>query len=145
MQLALYDTERLLTPPDDPARIARLAFAAGRAAERLGDVTGALERYQATLDADPEHAHALRGLRRLRLSVLEGQRDPALLAIVDREIAAAAPAEKRGLVGIKAELALAAGEEEAARAAYGAILAEQPGDLGALTGLVDSGGLGQRR
>src|SRR5262249_433904 len=32
-QLALYDTERLLSSPDDPARMSMLAFAAGRVAE----------------------------------------------------------------------------------------------------------------
>ncbi|HEX4459041.1 MAG TPA: hypothetical protein VIA18_13785, partial [Polyangia bacterium] len=116
-------------------RAARLAFAAGRTAERLGDTAAARERYQAALELDPEHAHALRGLRRLRLGE-PGPREP-LLTLIDREIARAAHAEKRGLVGIKAEVALSGGEEPVARAAYAAILEEQPGDLSALTGLVD--------
>ncbi len=134
-QLALYDTERLLVPVDEPARVARLAFAAGRTAERLGEFAAARERYHAALDVDPEHAHALRGLRRLRMGE-PGPREP-LLTLLDREIARAAPGEKRGLIGIKAEVALSGGEEPVARAAYAAILEEQPGDLSALTGLVD--------
>src|SRR5262249_20230128 len=82
-QLALYDTERLLSPADQPARVAQLAFAAGRVAEKLGDVGGAIERYEAALEADPKHAHALRGLRRLRLA--DGKREP-VLGMLDREI-----------------------------------------------------------
>ena len=133
-QLALYDTERLLSPADQPARVAQLAFAAGRVAERLGDVGGAIERYEAALEAEPKHAHALRGLRRLRLA--DGKREP-VLGILDREIAEASPAERRGLHAIRAELALALGDRDVARASYEAILKEQPDDLGALSGLVD--------
>jgi tetratricopeptide (TPR) repeat protein len=133
-QLALYDTERLLAPADDRAHVARLAYAAGRVAERLGDVGGALERYQAALEADPQHAHALRGLRRLRLA--DGKREP-VLGMIDREIERAAMAERRGLIALKAELALALGDRELAGAAYDAILKEQADDLGALGGQLD--------
>ncbi|MGZ3439216.1 MAG: hypothetical protein ACXVDD_06860, partial [Polyangia bacterium] len=133
-QLALYDTERLLTPADQSARVAQLAFAAGRVAERLGDVGGAIERYETALDADPKHAHALRGLRRLRLA--DGKREP-VLGMIEREIAEASPAEKRGLHAIRAELALALGDRDVARVSYEAILKEQPDELAALSGLVD--------
>ena len=133
-QLALYDTERLLTPNDEPGRVARLAHAAGRIAERLGDVAAAIERYEAAIEAEPNHAHALRGLRRLRLA--DGKREP-VLQLLEREIAQAAPGEKRGLFAWRAELALAMGERDAARSAFGSILIEQPGDLGALSGLCD--------
>ncbi|HEY2748010.1 MAG TPA: tetratricopeptide repeat protein [Polyangia bacterium] len=133
-QLALYDTERLLSPADQPARVAQLAFAAGRVAEKLGDVGGALERYEAALEAEPKHAHALRGLRRLRLA--DGKREP-VVGLLEREIAEASPAEKRGLYAMRGELALALGDREVARASYEAILKEQADDLGALSGLVD--------
>jgi tetratricopeptide (TPR) repeat protein len=133
-QLAFYDTERLLSPADKPARLAQLAFTAGRIAEKLGDVGGAIERYEVALEADPKHAHALRGLRRLRLA--DGKREP-VLGMLDREIEQAAVAERRGLHAIRAELALALGDRDIARSSYEAILIEQPDDLGALTGLVD--------
>ena len=111
-----------------------LAFAAGRIAEKLGDVGGAIERYEAALEAEPKHAHALRGLRRLRLA--DGKREP-VLGMLDRELELASPAEKRGLHAVRAELALALGDRDVARASYEAILKEQADDLGALTGLVD--------
>ncbi len=133
-QLALYDTERLLSPADQPARVAQLAFAAGRIAEKLADVGGAIERYEAALEAEPKHAHALRGLRRLHLA--DGKREP-VLGMLDREIAEASPAERRGLHALRAELALALGDRDVARASYDAILQEQGDDLGALLGLVD--------
>ena len=133
-QLALYDTERLLSSADKPERVAQLAFAAGRIAEKLADVGGAIERYEAALDADPKHAHALRGLRRLHLA--DGKREP-VLGLLDREIADASPAERRGLHAVRAELALALGDRELAHASYDAIVKEQADDLGALSGLVD--------
>ena len=54
-QLALYDTERLLEP-DEPARVGAAGVRGGAVAERLGDVGGAIERYEAALEADPTHA-----------------------------------------------------------------------------------------
>ena len=133
-QLALYDTERLLSPSEQPGRVAQLAFAAGRVAEKLGDVGGAIERYEAALQANPRHAHALRGLRRLRLA--DGKREP-VLGLIDREIAEASGQEARGLHAIRAELALALGDRDVARTSYEAMLEAQPADLGALSGLVD--------
>ncbi|MDB4965306.1 MAG: hypothetical protein JWN44_995 [Myxococcales bacterium] len=133
-QLAFYDTERLLSSSESPARVAQLAFAGGRVAEKLGDVGGAIERYEAALEAEPKHAHALRGLRRLRLA--DGKREP-VLGMLDREIDQAAASEKRGLHAVRAELALALGDRDVARASYDAILQAQPDDLGALTGLCD--------
>jgi cellulose synthase operon protein C len=133
-QLGLYDTERLLTPSEDKARVARLSHAAGRIAEKLGDVAGAIERYEAALEADPHHAHALRGLRRLRLA--DGKREP-VLQLLEREIAGAAAGEKRGLHAWRAELALALGDREVARAEYDAMLALDGQDLVALSGLCD--------
>jgi tetratricopeptide (TPR) repeat protein len=133
-QLAFFDSECQLVPADDPGRAARLAFAAGRVAEQLGDSESAIERYLAVLKADPQHLAALRALRRLRLA--EGKRDVAL-HMIDLEIEHAAPAEQRGLYAVRAELALAAGEVELAAASYQQILVDQPNDLGALTGLCD--------
>ena len=98
---------------DKPARVAELAFAAGRIAEKLGDVGGAIERYEAALEADAKHAHALRGLRRLRLA--DGKREP-VLGLLDREIEQHRAAEKRGLYAVRAELALALGDRDVARA-----------------------------
>ena len=72
-------------PPTSRRAVAQLAFAAGRIAEQLGDVGGAIERYEAALEAEPRHGHALRGLRRLRLA--DGKREP-VLGMLDREIAA---------------------------------------------------------
>ena len=124
-----------MSPADKPARVAQLAFAAGRIAEKLGDVGGAIERYEAALEAEPTHAHALRGLRRLRLA--DGKREP-VLGMLDREIAEASSRERRGLHAIRAELALALGDRDVgARLLRGDPRRSSRDDLGALSGLVD--------
>ena len=132
-QLALYDTERLLKAEDAP-RAARLACAAGRVCEQLGDLDGAEERYEAALELDSSAPIALRGLRRVRLATGKSDR---VVAMLEREIEKSSPAEKRALEAIKAELHLQRGDRDLAREAFRDILEQRPDDLGAALGLAD--------
>jgi tetratricopeptide (TPR) repeat protein len=131
-QLALLDTERLLCA--DAPRAALLAYGGARLAERLGDVAGAQERYEAATELDPTFGPALRGIRKLRL--VEGKPDVAA-NLVDREIERAGKAERPGLISLRAELALASGDREQARRLFKKLLEELPGDVGAALGLCD--------
>ena len=132
-QLALYDTERLLKA-EDAARAARLACAAGRVCEQLGDLDGAEERYEAALELDMGAPVALRGLRRVRLASGKSDR---VVAMLEREVEKASPAEKRALEAIKAELHLQRGDRDLAREAFRDILEQRPDDLGAALGMAD--------
>jgi tetratricopeptide (TPR) repeat protein len=131
-QLALLDTERLLCA--DAQRAALLAYGGARLAERLGDLAGAQERYEAATELDPTFGPALRAIRKLRLG--EGKPDVAA-NLVDREIERAGKAERPGLMSLRAELALALGDRDQARRLFGKLLEELPGDLGAALGLCD--------
>jgi tetratricopeptide (TPR) repeat protein len=134
-ELHWYEAERQSTAADHPERIAMLAHAGARVAEKMGDRTAAVERYQTALAADPQHLPSLRGLRRLYLAY---QRRDEALALLDRELAGTAnPVEARALHAVRAELALALGKRDVAAASYQHILQQVPNDLGALTGLCD--------
>lgn len=130
-QLAFFDTERIL---QEPPRAAKLAYAAGRVCEKLGDDDAAIERYEAALEADPGSQMALRALRKLRLR--KGESDK-VLAMLDREKERATAQEKRALDGLRAELSLARGDRDLAREAYEDLLEQRPDDPGAALGLVD--------
>jgi tetratricopeptide (TPR) repeat protein len=133
-QLALTDTERLLC--QDTVRSAQLACLAARLCEKLDDPAGALERYQAALEQDAGSATALRGLRRVRLASDAPPVDQ-VVAMLDREIEAAALGEKRGLMALKAELHLSRGDRDLANEAYLDVLEMRPDDLGAALALCD--------
>ncbi|HEY7955493.1 MAG TPA: tetratricopeptide repeat protein [Polyangia bacterium] len=132
-QLALYDTERLLE--QDGVRAARLACAAARAAERLGDAGGARERYQAALEHDSSSLPALRGLRRLRLAA--GDELDQVVAMLGRERERSSAVERRALSALEAELHLRRGDRDLAREGFRAIVGERPGELSAALGLCD--------
>ncbi len=132
-QLALLDTERLLC--QESPRAAQLAYTGARLAERLGDVAGAEERYEAATELDPSFGPALRGIRRLRLA--EGKPDVAA-NLVERELERASKGERPGLLSLRAELALALGDRDQARTLFRRLLEELPGDMGAALGLCDA-------
>jgi tetratricopeptide (TPR) repeat protein len=130
-QLALLDTERILC--SDSRRAAHIAHTAARIAEKLGDTAGGVERFETALELDPGFTAPLRGLRRLRAR--EGKRD-VIVGLLEREIERTSGAERRGLVALRADLCLAIGDREGARAGYRVLVADGP-DLGGALGLCD--------
>jgi hypothetical protein len=131
--LGMYDTERLLKS-DDPARAARLGCSAARVCEQLGDLEGAEERYEAALAEDAATPAALRGLRRVRLSLGKSDR---VVTMLEREMEHSSPAEKRALESLRAELHFQRGDRDLAREAWQGILEQRPDDLGAALGMCD--------
>jgi tetratricopeptide (TPR) repeat protein len=131
-QLALLDTERLLAA--DAARAAHLAHAGGRLAERLGDLDGARDRYEAALELDRGFTPPLRALRRIALRA--GKPD-ALPSLLERELERCSAGERPGLLAYRADLCLALGERDGARTGYKQLAAARPDDLGAALGVCD--------
>lgn len=126
-QLLVY--EREIETLDDPAALARLRVEAGRLSERLGDSDRARIHYEEALVADPRLVPAMRGLRRVER--VSGRWHEAVTAL-DAQLPFASKMERRALAAHRADLLMAAGEQDLARVAVGELLDEAPGDVRSL-------------
>lgn len=108
---------------------ASLRLEAGRLAEALGEIEQARNHYDAALLADPRLAAALRGLRRISLDT--GDIDGATRQL-DSELEIAGALERRPLGHYRADLLMAAAEQDLARVAVGEMLDAAPSDVRAL-------------
>lgn len=121
--------EEDLQTTDDREGAATLRLEAGRLAERLGEVERARGHYDAALLADPRLGAALRGLRRIALA--SGDMSTATRQL-DAELEVAGALEKRPLGHYRADLLMAAAEQDLARVAVGEMLDAAPSDVRAL-------------
>ncbi len=108
---------------------ASLRLEAGRLAEALGELEQARNHYDAALLADPRLAAAWRGLRRISLDT--GDIDGATRQL-DSELEIAGALERRPLGHYRADLLMAAAEQDLARVAVGDMLDAAPSDVRAL-------------
>lgn len=125
--LALIEEDLELTGEREDAAMLRLE--AGRLAEALGEGERARNHYESSLLADPRLAAALRGLRRLALE--SGDLGTATRQL-DAELEVAGALERRPLGHYRADLLMAAAEQDLARVAVGEMLDAAPSDVRAL-------------
>lgn len=125
LQLIEEDLETV----DDREGAAALRLEAGRLAERLGEAERARGHYDGAVLADPRLAAALRGLRRIALS--SGDLSGATRQL-DAELEVAGSLERRPLGHYRADLLMAAAEQDLARVAVGEMLDAAPSDVRAL-------------
>jgi len=106
---------------------------AGALAEQLGDAETALDAYRAVRAAEPDHPAALEGLDRI-LSRTPGEE---LLEVLEARARGAAADSARRTELLLRRAALLEGDPVPRRAveAYAEVLAESPGDPGAVAGL----------
>lgn len=126
-QLLVY--ERELESLDEPGALARLRVEAGRLSERLGDADRARTHYEAALVADNRACAAMRGLRRVERAM---SRWTEAVAAIDAQLPFASKMERRALAAHRADMLMAAGEQDLARVAVGELLDEAPHDVRAL-------------
>ncbi|MEZ4359481.1 MAG: hypothetical protein R3B48_04820 [Kofleriaceae bacterium] len=121
--------EEDLETVDDREGAATLRLEAGRLAEELGETERARAHYDAAVLADPRMGAALRGLR--RIAVAAGDLSGATRQL-DAELDVASALERRPLGHYRADLLMAAAEEDLARVAVGEMLDAAPSDVRAL-------------
>lgn len=114
---------------DDREGSAALRLEAGRLAERLGEAERARGHFDAAVLADPRLGAALRGLRRIAMA--SGDLSVATHQL-DAELEVAGALERRPLGHYRADLLMAASEQDLARVAVGEMLDAAPSDVRAL-------------
>lgn len=126
-ELLLYERE---LESDEFGRWAKeLRLEAGRLCEQLGDLDRARLHFEEALGHDPLLGPALRGLRRIER--VSGDWNAAL-NYLDAELEDASPLERRALLAHKADVLMAAGEQDLARVVVGERLDEEPDNVRAL-------------
>ena len=110
-------------------RVATVKFGAARAAMGTGANDRARELLEEARAADPMAVAARRGLRRIYAAE---KRTRDMAAVLDEEARATDGPGKRALLSLRADLLVAAGEDDLARVAVGELLDVAPDDAGAL-------------
>ena len=127
-RLAMLEAELRLT--EAPVALARLRVEAGRAALATGDAQRARDHFEEALALDPGSAAAARALRRIAGTLGDHR---GALAYLDVELSLLHEGEEmRTLAAWRADLLIAAGEQDLARVAYGELLDRRPDDPRAL-------------